>query len=253
MERLKGKVIMLAGGGNIGGALAKRYAAEGASVAIGDFNAAGTAQLAKVIRDAGGAAIGVELDGREEDSVAAAFAAAKEEFGGIDGMHANFATFADGTGGEDILSLPLDTYDDVMRVNARGFVLCTRQAVPMMLERGGGSILYTSSSAAHMGEPLRGAYAMSKAAVNALMRHVASGYGPQGIRANCIAPGVVVYPAIAHHLEGEGGEYFLSKMPIKHFAGPEDITGMAALLMSDEARYVTGQVISVDGGASMRA
>lgn len=252
MERLKGKVIMLAGGGNIGGALAKRYAAEGASVAIGDFDAEGAERLAAEIRDSGGTAIGFALDGRDDASVAAAFDAAKREFGGIDGMHANFATFADGTGGEDILTLPLDTFDEVMRVNARGFVLCTRHAVPVMLERGGGSILYTSSSAAHQGEPLRGAYAMSKAAVNALMRHVASGYGPQGIRANCIAPGVVVYPAIAHHLEGEGGDYFLSQMPIKHFASPEDIAGMAALLMSEEARYITGQVVSVDGGASMR-
>lgn len=252
MERLKDKVILLAGAGQIGGALARRYAGEGASVLVGDIDAAGAARLAEEIGKAGGTAIACELDGRDDASVAAAFELARREFGGIDGMHANFATFADGAQGEDILSLPLETYDEVMRVNARGFVLCTRHAVPALLERGGGSIVYTSSGAAHQGDALRGAYSMSKAAVNALMRHVASRFGPEGIRANAVAPGVVIYPSIAHHLEGEGGEYFLSRMPLKHFADPEDIAGTAAMLMSDDARYITGQVISVDGGGSMR-
>ncbi|MDG2003558.1 MAG: SDR family NAD(P)-dependent oxidoreductase [Novosphingobium sp.] len=252
MERLNGKVILLAGGGQIGGALARRYAAEGASVLIGDIDAAGAEALAGEIGEAGGKAIGCVLDGRDDGSVGAAVELAKREFGGIDGLHANFATFADGTGGEDILTLPLETYDEVMSINARGFVLCTRHAVPAMLERGGGSIVYTSSGAAHQGDALRAAYSMSKAAVNALMRHVASRFGPEGIRANAIAPGVVIYPSIAHHLEGEGGDYFLRDMALKHFADPEDIAGTAAMLMSDDGRYITGQVISVDGGSSMR-
>lgn len=252
MDRLRGKVILLAGGGQIGGALARRYASEGASVVIGDIDSAGAARLAEEIGEAGGTAVSCELDGRDEASVAASFDLARREFGGIDGMHANFATFADGAQNEDVLTLPMETYDEVMRINARGFVLCTRHAVPAILERGGGSIVYTSSGAAHQGDPSRAAYSMSKAAVNALMRHVASRFGPEGIRANAIAPGVVIYPSIAHHLEGDGGAYFLSKMPIKHFADPEDIAGTAAMLMSEDARYITGQVISVDGGGSMR-
>jgi NAD(P)-dependent dehydrogenase (short-subunit alcohol dehydrogenase family) len=252
MERLKGKVILLAGGGHIGSALARRYAAEGAAVLVGDIDAAGAARLAGEIGEAGGTAVSCELDGRDEASVAAAFDLARREFGGIDGMHANFATFADGAQNEDVLTLPMETYDEVMRINARGFVLCTRHAVPAMLERGGGSIVFTSSGAAHQGDPSRAAYSMSKAAVNALMRHVASRFGPEGVRANAIAPGVVIYPSIAHHLQGEAGEFFLRDMALKHFADPEDIAGTAAMLMSDDARYITGQVISVDGGGSMR-
>ena len=252
MNRLKDKTILLAGAGQIGAAVARRYAAEGAAIVICDIDPEGAARIADEIAAAGGRAVGCVLDGRDEASVAAAFELARREFGGLDGMHANFATFADGPQGDDILTLPLETYDEVMRVNARGFVLCTRHAVPLLLERGGGSILYTSSQAAHQGDPVRGAYAMSKAAVNALMRHVASRFGPRGIRANAIAPGLVVYPAIAHHVEGEAGDYFLSRMPLNFFAAPDDIAGMAVMLMSDEAWYITGQVISVDGGGSMR-
>jgi NAD(P)-dependent dehydrogenase (short-subunit alcohol dehydrogenase family) len=251
-ERLKGKVIVVAGAGEIGSALAKRYASEGARVLVGDINETAARRVADEIASRGGEGLGVALDGADEASVGAFFERAVVEFGGIDGVHINFATFADGAGGEDILSLPLATYDEVMRINARGFVLCTRAAVPALLKRGGGSIVYTSSAAAHDGSSVRGAYAMSKAAVNALMRHVARRFGAEGLRANAIAPGVVIYPTIAHHLEGDLAKPYLNNMALRYFAAPEDMTGLAALLMSDDGRYITGQVISADGGRTMR-
>ena len=251
-QKLKGKVIVVAGAGEIGSALARRYAGEGARVLLGDIDEAGASKVARDIATTGGEAIGVALDGADEASVEAFFDRAVAEFGGIDGVHVNFATFADGAQGEDVLGLPMSTYDEVMRINARGFVLCTRKAVPELLKRGGGSIVYTSSAAAHAGDPVRAAYAMSKAAVNALMRHVASRFGPQGLRANAIAPGFVAYPSIAHHLEGDVGAAIRQGIALRQFAGPDDMAGIAALLMSDDGWYITGQVISADGGMTMR-
>jgi len=156
-QRLKGKVIAVAGAGEIGSALARRYASEGARVLVGDIDEAAARNTAEEIASAGGQAIGLGLDGADEASVEQFFDRALAGFGGIDGVHINFATFADGAQGEDVLGLPMPTYDEVMRINARGFVLCTRKAMPELLKRGGGSIVYTSSAAAHAGDPVRAA------------------------------------------------------------------------------------------------
>ena len=252
-ERLNGKIIAVAGAGEIGSALARRYAREGAKVIVGDINETGARSVAEEIAATGCEALGMALDGADEGSVGSFFDRAVAAFGGIDGVHVNFATFVDGAQAADVLTLSMEAYDEVMRINARGFVLCTRRAVPELVRRGGGSIIYTSSAAAHAGDPVRAAYAMSKAAVNALMRSVASRFGPQGVRANAIAPGFVVYPSIAHHLEGDVKAAILGGIALRQFAGPEDMAGLGALLMSDDGRYITGQVISTDGGMTMRA
>jgi NAD(P)-dependent dehydrogenase (short-subunit alcohol dehydrogenase family) len=251
-ERLKGKVIVVAGAGGIGNELARRYAREGASVVVGDIDAANARQVAAEIIAAGDNAIGMELDGASDESIKAAVDLAVGTFGGLDGFHANFASFRDGESGQDVLGLPLEIYDEVMRVNARGFLLCTRRAVPAMLARGGGSMLYTSSGAAFMAEQVRVAYAMSKVAAHALMRHVANRFGPNGIRANVIAPGVIAHPRFEAALPSELKEHLKAQIPIRRLGGPTDIAAMGALLMSDEGSFITGQVISVDGGNSMR-
>jgi NAD(P)-dependent dehydrogenase (short-subunit alcohol dehydrogenase family) len=252
-KRLTGKVIIVAGGGGIGDELARRYAAEGASVVLSDIVGAAAQRAAAEISDAGGSAIGIELDGSEDERVRSAVALAQDRFGGLDGFHANFASFADGESGADILDLPLDILDEVMRVNARGFVLCTRHAVPAMLARGGGAMVYTSSGAAYAGETVRCAYAMSKAAGHALMRHVARRFGPQGIRANVIAPGVVAHPRFYEALDAATITHLEGTNPLHRLGSPADIAAMGALLMSDEGRFITGQVLSIDGGNQMRS
>lgn len=252
LGRLEGKVILVAGAGGIGGGLARRYASEGASVLLGDIDLAAAQVVAEEIGNDGGTAIGIELDGADDEGVKSAVELAMKRFGGLDGLHVNFASFADGESGEDVVDLSLEVYDKVMHVNARGFVVCTRHAVPAMLARGGGSIVYTSSGAAHKGEPLRVAYAMSKSAVHALMRHVANRYGPEGIRANVIAPGVIDHPRFAEVMPDQIVEQFRQDCPLKLLGTPDDIAAMGALLLSDDGRYVTGQVISVDGGMTMR-
>jgi NAD(P)-dependent dehydrogenase (short-subunit alcohol dehydrogenase family) len=250
--RLKGKVIVVAGAGGIGDELARRYAAEGAAVVLGDIDIGVARKAVADITAAAGNAIGVELDGADDESIKAAIDLAVGKFGGVDGFHVNFASFRDGETGADVLELPLDIYDEVMRINARGSVLCTRRAVPEMLARGGGCMLYTSSGAAFMGEHVRVAYAMSKVATHALMRHVAGRFGPQGIRANVIAPGVVAHPRFDAVISADLAEQMQSRIPVRRLGRPTDIAATSALLMSEEGGFITGQVISVDGGGSMR-
>lgn len=250
--RLKDKIIIVAGAGGIGDELARRYAGEGASVVLGDVDGERAKATAAYIAELGNTAIGIALDGSDDESVRRAVELAVGKFGGLDGLHANFAEFNQGDDG-DILDLPLDAYDRVMHVNARGFVLCTRHAIPAMLARGGGSIVYTTSGAAYIGETVRLAYAMSKSAVHALVRHVAHRFGPNGIRANAIAPGVIAHPRMEAVLPPEVRHAFQEATALKTRLGKSsDIAAMGALLMSDEGGYITGQVIGVDGGNVMR-
>lgn len=254
MKRFEGKAIVLAGSGAIGGACARRYASEGASVLLGDRNLESATSVAEDICASGGTAIGVELDGTNEDSIAAAVARAESEFGGIDGFHANFASFADGTISVDVLDLPMETYDEEMNVDARGFVLCTKHAVPALLKRGGGAMLYTSSGAAYESAPIRAAYSMAKASIHALMRHVATRFGPQNIRANVVSPGLIMHPRLEKKFSEETKAAFRRSNMFKDRLGePADIAAMAAFLLSEDAKYVTAQVMCVDGGATYRA
>jgi NAD(P)-dependent dehydrogenase (short-subunit alcohol dehydrogenase family) len=252
MQRLNGKVIVVAGGGGIGGGLARRYATEGAAVVLGDLDAASTEPIVEDIRKAGGTALGTALDGADEASVNAAVALAVERFGGLDGFHANFASFKDGESGADILDLPMDVFDEVMRVNARGFVLCTRAAIPEMLKRGGGSLVYTTSGAAFSGEPVRLAYAMSKVAAHALVRNVANRFGREGIRANAIAPGLITHERFEAVMDPDLVRQMAARIPVGRIGTPQDIAATGALLMADEGSFINGQVLSVDGGVTMR-
>jgi len=254
MDRLKGKTILVAGGGGIGGGLARRFAAEGAHVVLGDVALDSAESVVRDIVAAGGSAIATRLDGADEASAKEAVALACEKFGGLDGMHANFANFIEQDDSVGILELPMADFDETMRVNLRGYLVCTRAAVPALLERGGGSVIYTSSPAACKGEPVRLAYAVAKAGVEAIMRHVANRYGAQNIRANCIAPGSTLHERLENELDAATKEWLLGLAIIKSRLGrPEDIAAMAALLMADEGSYITGQVIGVDGGVVMRS
>lgn len=251
--KLEGKSILVAGAGGIGNALAARYASEGANVVLGDLNRAAADEAVDAIVADGGSAIAITLDGSDEQSVSMAVAAACDANGGLDGLHVNFANMVDSNPETAILELPLEVYDETMRVNARGAYLCTRAALPALLARGGGAILYTSSAAAHTGGNAYVSYAMSKSATHSLMRHVARRYGPQGVRANALAPAMTLHAKLETELPAEQISRLIAPAAINTRPGrPSDIAAMSALLMSDEGSYVTGQVISVDGGLTMR-
>jgi len=254
MNRLEGKCILVAGGGGIGGGLARRFAAEGAHVVLGDVALDGAEGVVREIVEAGGSAIATRLDGADEASASAAVALACDTFGGLDGIHANFANFIEQDDSVGALELPMADFDETMRVNLRGYLVCTRAALPALLERGGGSIIFTSSPASCKGEPVRLAYAVAKAGVEAIMRHVANRYGTKGIRANCISPGSTIHERLENELDDAAKEWLFGLAIIKSRLGrPEDIAAMAALLMADEGSYITGQVIGVDGGVVMRS
>ncbi len=254
MKRLDGKVIVLAGSGAIGGACARRYASEGATVVIGDRNEDVAAASAEEVKAAGGTAVSQHLDGTDADSIQSLVDRAVKDFGGIDCFHANYASFVDGTISVDVLELPMETWDEEMEVDARGFVLCTKAAIPELLKRGGGAMLYTSSGAAYEVAPIRVAYSMAKASILALMRHVATRFGPQNIRANVIAPGLILHPRLEKKFDEATKKAFMRSNMFKDRLGePDDIAAMAAFLMSPDAKYVTAQVMCVDGGATSRA
>ena len=254
MKRLDGKVIVLAGSGAIGGACARRYASEGATVVIGDRNTDVAAASAEEVVAAGGKAVSQHLDGTSAESIQSLVDRAVTDFGGIDCFHANYASFVDGTISVDVIDLPMELWDEEMEVDARGFVLCTKAAIPELLKRGGGAMLYTSSGAAYEVAPIRVAYSMAKASILALMRHVATRFGPQNIRANVIAPGLVMHPRLEKKFSEEEKRRFMRSNMFKDRLGePDDIAAMAAFLMSPDAKYVTAQVMCVDGGATSRA
>jgi NAD(P)-dependent dehydrogenase (short-subunit alcohol dehydrogenase family) len=133
-------------------------------------------------------------------------------------------------------------------------VLCTKAAIPALLARGGGAMLYTSSGAAYEVAPIRAAYSMAKASIHALMRHVATRFGPQNIRANVVSPGLILHPRLERKFDEATKKAFMRSNMFKDRLGePEDIAAMAAFLMSSDAKYVTAQVMCVDGGATARA
>jgi NAD(P)-dependent dehydrogenase (short-subunit alcohol dehydrogenase family) len=255
MRGLTGKVAVLAGGaGGIGTATSVRLAEEGALVMVGDLDGAAAAVVADRITAGGGRAQAVQVDVSDEASVQALMAAAVDAFGGIDALHVNAADLAPATifGDTDALTVPLDLFDHTIAVDLRGHLLCTRHALPHLLERGGGAIVYTSSAAAFVGEPLRPSYAMAKSGVNALARHVASAWGKQGIRANCVAPGLVLHGEVAARSSEELRSSAFKRGRSNRMGTPEDVAAMVTMLLSDDASWVNGQVISVDGGSTIR-
>lgn len=254
MQRFEGKVIAMAGGsGGIGSATSHRLAQEGALVYVGDVSLASAEQTAADIIAKGGRAVPHAVNIGDEDSVAAFIAAAASEMGGIDGCYVNGYDASRVPEDIDLTTMDMDAYDHMMHVNLRGQFLCTRYAVPQILRRGGGAMLYTSSGAAYLALPDKVVYAMVKNGIHGLSRNVASRWGRQGIRSNVIAPGMIVHPASAAAMGEAGLAAALAMTKAPRLGRPEDIAAMAALLLSDDGEYVTGQVICVDGGGTMRA
>jgi NAD(P)-dependent dehydrogenase (short-subunit alcohol dehydrogenase family) len=253
MRRLEGKVLIVAGGGSgIGAAVAQRLAQEGAAVVVGDLNAAAAEAVAASIVASGGRASGVGCDIADEAAANALVAAAVRDYGGLDGIHVNAADMQAIRSDGDALQLDLAVFDRTLAVNLRGHLLCTRAALPELLKRGGGAIVYTSSGAADMGEPTRLSYAVSKSGLHALMRHVASRWGKQGIRANAVAPGLVITEQLREHFPENLRQATLAITRSPRLGASEDIAAMVAMLMSADGEWINGQVIGVDGGAMFR-
>ncbi|HEX2401579.1 MAG TPA: SDR family oxidoreductase [Mycobacterium sp.] len=251
---LDNKVVIVAGLGGIGNGLVRRYADEGALLVIGDLDAELALRVSADLDPSGERVRGAWLDGADEDSVVSIVKLAVDTFGRLDGMHVNFTNAADAYLPGGVVELPLEAFDEVMRVNTRGFVICAKHTIPAMVDSGGGSIVFTASIDAYNGASTRVSYAMSKAAELALMRHIARRYGPKGIRANAIAPGLIWHYKFDEQPMPEGiVEQTRARQMIKsRFGEPNDVAALSALLLSDDGSFITGQTISVDGGVTFR-
>jgi NAD(P)-dependent dehydrogenase (short-subunit alcohol dehydrogenase family) len=250
--RFGGKVaIVTGGGGNIGRATALLLAAEGASVTVADLSGDAATRVVDEIEAAGGTARAQTTDVTDADAVEAMVRDTVAAYGGLDVLHNNAAAIGLNREDQDIVTMDLDTWRQVLDVNLTGPMLGCRFAIPVMIELGGGAIVNTASAAAFYGSKTLAAYGTSKAGLVALTRYVATAYGDRGIRCNAVAPGVVVDRDAQAALGGPMGDR-LRRYTTSHLVGrlgyPEEIAGAVAYLASSDGAFITGETLRIDGG-----
>ncbi|MEE2688133.1 MAG: SDR family oxidoreductase [Pseudomonadota bacterium] len=255
MSRLEGKVALVTGGGGgIGRTTTARFVEEGAKVIVADIDeAAGmeTTELANVkAGNSGGKAIFQPTDVTENDSVAAAIAAAQDQFGKLNILHNN----AGGSTNDDapIADVPDEEFWRAIKLDLYGTFLGCRHAIPAMRTCGGGSIINMSSVVALMAFPGRDAYTAAKGGIAAITRSAAVEYGKDKIRVNAIAPTVILTERVKKLFSKQEVKDELEAMHVLGFGEPIDIAEMAVYLASDESRLVTGQVFPVDSGLTVK-
>jgi NAD(P)-dependent dehydrogenase (short-subunit alcohol dehydrogenase family) len=250
-EMLSKKVAIVTGAASgIGRATALALAEEGAAVVLADLDGDGAARAAEEIAARRGQAIGVRADMAEEADIRSMVAAAVERFGGLDILHNNAAATSSSMmhGDVDIVSMDVAIWDQAFAVNLRGPMLGCKHAIPEMLKRGGGAIVNTSSASGLAGDLARPAYGTSKGGLNALTQYVATLYGKQGIRCNAVAPGAIETPALLTNLAPEEIDIYRRSHLTPRMGRPEDIAAAVVFLASPAAAFITGQIVSVDGG-----
>jgi NAD(P)-dependent dehydrogenase (short-subunit alcohol dehydrogenase family) len=242
---LEGKVAVITGaGGGIGRVTAQVFAREGAKVLVADLSGSETNTAAEI----GPAAIAFHLDVTQEHQIAAMYAAALEAFGRVDAS-VHLAGLPGGRRGDEVT---VDEYEELTRGHLLGMLLCSKHAVRTMVPTGGGAIVNFSSVASLNAD--RGnstVYAAAKAGINSMTKSFAVQYGPNGIRANAIAPGFTLSEK-NRKAPPERMSELTAKAALGRGAEPEEQAQVAAFLCSDRASFVTGAIIPVDGGWSAR-
>lgn len=255
MQSLKDKVAIITGAGSgIGRASAMTMAHWGAAVAVADIHLENAQKVAQEIVQRGGKAIAIKVDVADESQMRDMITTTVEAFGGLDILHNNAADVRPETYGRDqqVTEMDVALWDSFMAINLRSVMLGCKLAIPEMLKRGGGSIVNTSSMAANAGQDATVAYGVSKAGVNTLTQYVATQYGKQGIRCNAISPGYTLTQT-GRAAPKEFLEAYEKNTLTPYLGEPEDLANVAAFLASDESRFVTGQIINVDGGITAHA
>jgi len=242
------KVAIVTGAaGGIGEAYARALAAQGAHVVVADINEAEGRRVANAIKQAGSSAIFAAVDIGDNESAQALAAVTQKEFGRIDYLVNNAALFG-GMRLSGLLDTDLDYYNRFMAINFHGCLLTTRAVVPHMRVNGG-AIVNQTSTAAYMGY---GPYSVAKLGMNGITMALARELGPMNIRINGIAPGPTDTPALRTTTSAEYLQAMTAAMPIARLGTPDDLVGAMLFLLSDEARWITGHILNVDGGQWMR-
>lgn len=248
---LNGKVAVITGAGSgMGRSMALRLAEDNARIAIWDINGAGAEETAKMVRDAGGTAIAIEADCSDKAAIKAAAEQTRRELGPILILvnNAGIAPFT------EFLEIDEALLDRVLSVNLKGPFFVTQECVPDMIAAKWGRIINITSSSVQSGSALQTHYTSSKGALLGLTKCLAMALGQHGITANMIPPGSIDTPMLrgAQIMQEPGRvEAYGAALPVGRIGQGEDIAAAAAFLASEEASYMTGQTISVNGGRYM--
>ncbi len=246
-KRFAGKRIVVTGAGRgLGFAYAERLGREGASIVIAEIDAALGAAAERKLSGQGIEARFIETDVASEASLQA-MAQRAAEAGAIDGLVTN-AGWANNVGGRAYDEIAVEVWDRMMAINVRGTWLSVRAVAPLM--RDGGAIVTISSDCIYWGAPRLLHYATSKAAIVGMTRSLARELGERMIRVNCLLPGLTVVEATQAIPEQRWNEY-AEKQILKRKQMPDDLDGVVAFLLSDDAKFITGQTLAVDGGFSL--
>ena len=244
-DQFKEKVAIVTGaGGGIGQAYAEALAREGAAVVVADINTEGAQKVADGIKGEGGTALALRVDVSDPESAKEMAAQTLSEFGGIDYLVNNAAIFG-GMKLDFLITVDWDYYKKFMSVNMDGALVCTRAVYRKMAKRGGGAIVNQSSTAAWL---YANFYGLAKVGINGLTQQLATELGGQNIRVNAIAPGPIDTEANRTTSPKEIVDDIVKRIPLSRMGEPEDLVGMCLFLLSDQAKWITGQIFNVDGG-----
>lgn len=244
---LKDKIAVVTGGAQgIGKTVGEELARQGAHVILGDVNLEGAQASAAEIKDNGGSASAMELNVTDADGVQKTFDSISKEFKLIDILVNNAGITRDGL----VMRMKEADWDLVLSINLKGSFLCTQQAVKQMMKQKSGSIVNIASIVGLMGNAGQANYSASKAGLIGLTKTTAREVASRGIRVNAIAPGFID-TAMTQVLDEKVRERLIEQIPLARLGLPEDIANCVSFLVSDRAGYVTGQVLSVNGGMLM--
>ncbi len=257
--RLQNKIgIVTAAGSGMGRAGAIRFAAEGAAVAAVDLNQAATDAVVQQITDAGGQAIGLSGELTSDEFARDIVRQTTRRFGGLDFVWNHVGT----PGPASIEGIDWNDFDFTMNLNVRSVLVTTEAALPELRARGGGSLLFTASTSGLQGSPFSPVYNVAKFGVVGLVKGLAKRYGQENIRVNAVCPGPTDTPMLRVFVArpdsqmppDETPESLVVKRggqnPMRRVARPEEIANAALFLLSDEASFVNGVALPVDGGAT---
>lgn len=248
--KLEGKVALITGGtSGIGSATAALFASEGAAVALTGRNRERGEQVAQAIIEKGGQAIFIHSDVRFADSCRQAVEQTLERFGRIDVLFNNAGVFHPKT----VPECSEEEWDETIDSSLKGAFLMSKYALPSMIERGGGSIIHTSSGWGILGGDKAAAYCAAKGGLIIMAKAMAIDHGPQGIRVNCVCPGDTETPMLPDDARKRGmpWEDYLagaSDRPLGRIGTVEEIARAVLFLASDDSSFVTGEALVVDGG-----